>query len=514
MRSPPTPRQAGARRGASGVVGAAAVLACGPVVLAFASGGYFDGPRLVALVAVAGVLGLLALTAPAAALELPGTAGRCALGGFALLTAWVALSRHRSALPDVAGDDAERVLLYTGFLAAGAVAWRRRATARLVEPAVAAGILVVLLYGLAGRWVPGVLHLDATASAGGRLEQPLTYWNATGMLAAVGLVLCARVAGDPERAPALRAAGAAGAVPLLCGVYLSFSRGAAAALLAGLLVLLLCAPTRRQVRAVLTVLAAGVGPVVAAALLPGVRGLEGGLGARERDGLIALGATLVAMAAAAALTARGARRDRRAAARPARPVPRAARWAAAVAIAVAVVGPVLAGREASAPGARARQDSGASAQRFTTVSSNRYAYWRVALDSVAEHPVAGVGSGGWAAEWLRRRRVDEGARDAHSIELETLGELGIVGFGLLLAAFGGVAASAAELQRRDPGLAAGACAGLTVWLAHASLDWDWELPAATLPALSLAGLVLARAPLPGPEEEPRDPAGGVDRVEA
>ena len=33
-------------------------------------------------------------------------------------------------------------------------------------------------------------------SAAGRLDQPLTYWNATGALAALGLVLCARVAGD------------------------------------------------------------------------------------------------------------------------------------------------------------------------------------------------------------------------------------------------------------------------------------------------------------------------------
>jgi hypothetical protein len=34
-------------------------------------------------------------------------------------------------------------------------------------------------------------------------------------------------------------------------------------------------------------------------------------------------------------------------------------------------------------------------------------------------------------------------------------------------------------------------AALVVWALHASIDWDWELPAVTLPALAAAGLLLA-----------------------
>jgi len=37
----------------------------------------------------------------------------------------------------------------------------------------------------------------------------------------------------------------------------------------------------------------------------------------------------------------------------------------------------------------------------------------------------------------------------------------------------------------------GAAAASTVWLLHSSIDWDWEMPAVTLPALVLAGALIA-----------------------
>ncbi len=36
-------------------------------------------------------------------------------------------------------------------------------------------------------------------------------------------------------------------------------------------------------------------------------------------------------------------------------------------------------------------------------------------------------------------------------------------------------------------------AGALVWLIHASIDWDWQLPAVTLPAVVLAGALIAAA---------------------
>ena len=59
-------------------------------------------------------------------------------------------------------------------------------------------------YGLSERLLPGVVHLARVLSAGDRLAQPLTYWNGTGAFAALGLVLAAGLAGDPDAARALR----------------------------------------------------------------------------------------------------------------------------------------------------------------------------------------------------------------------------------------------------------------------------------------------------------------------
>ena len=86
------------------------------------------------------------------------------------------------------------------------------------------------VYGLSERFLPGLIELDRSRTATGRLEQPVTYWNAFGILATLGLILAVRIAGDPRRPAALGQAAAAAGVPLGLGAYLSFTRGALAAL--------------------------------------------------------------------------------------------------------------------------------------------------------------------------------------------------------------------------------------------------------------------------------------------
>ena len=41
---------------------------------------------------------------------------------------------------------------------------------------------------------------------------------------------------------------------------------------------------------------------------------------------------------------------------------------------------------------------------------------------------------------------------------------------------------------------AGAFGGMAAWGVHGAIDWAWEMPAVSLVALLLAGLVLAAAP--------------------
>ena len=281
-----------------------------PVVLAFFSGAFFEGARLIAAICAWALLALAALAAPG--LPLPGARpARGALLALAGLAAWTWIASSWSSSPAGADQELELALLYLPALAAGAVAWGDRRAARMVEPALAAGALVVIGYGLSGRLLPGIVHLHATARAGGRLEQPLTYWNATGALAAMGLVLCARLAGDVSRPRALRIAAAAAAPALGMGAYLSFSRGAIACLLAGLAALVAFDRTRAQLRAAAIALGAGALAGAAAAPFGAVRALHPGHATAQ--GL----AVLVA-----------ARRHRRRGSAPAGPRRRAARPAA------------------------------------------------------------------------------------------------------------------------------------------------------------------------------------------
>jgi hypothetical protein len=66
-----------------------------------------------------------------------------------------------------------------------------------------------------------------------------------------------------------------------------------------------------------------------------------------------------------------------------------------------------------------------------------------------------------------------------------------------------VAVAGARARRRVPALTVGAIAGLATWAVHAGVDWDWEMPALTLVAVLLAGLLLAAAEEDGRRRPPR-----------
>jgi O-antigen ligase len=95
--------------------------------------------------------------------------------------------------------------------------------------------------------------------------------------------------------------------------------------------------------------------------------------------------------------------------------------------------------------------------------------------------------------WLRYRHIEEFAHDAHSLPLQTLAELGIVGFASLLAFLTGIFLAARAALQWAPARAAGPAATAVVYVAHAPLDWDWQMPAVTLIAIILAGVLIALA---------------------
>jgi hypothetical protein len=475
-------------------IGAAALIG-GPTALAFFSGGFFDRPRLIAGIAAWGLVVVSAVLAPR---PLPSSsAGRAALAGLFLLTAWTALSLIWAPLGGRAQDDLQRLLLYLAFFTAALALLRGPVVRRWLEPAVVLGSLTVIGYGLAERLLPGLLEFDRSRTAKGRLEQPLTYWNAEGAVAAVGLILAVRIAGDPRRGRALRGAAAAAGVPLGLGVYLSFSRGALAAVAAGLVVLIALAPEARpQLRSAVAILGGGVAAGLVASRLPTVESLAIGQQGDTGDGLLMLAAVVLLAIVAAAIVIREPRRDWR------EPSLRVSRPAAVLTLSVvalllaAIAYTALEGRPQGISPERT-----VGAERLGSVDSNRYRYWQVALESWADRPLIGLGSGGFRAAWLKERdRVDQSA-DAHSLYIETAAELGIVGLGLLALFFGGVAWGLVRLYRSEAAAAAGPAAALAAWAIHAGLDWDWEMPALTLMALLLGAGAVAWSEDSRPEVE-------------
>ena len=152
-------------------------------------------------------------------------------------------------------------------------------------------------------------------------------------------------------------------------------------------------------------------------------------------------ALLFVVAAGAALLARRPAGDGRRSCR-------GVRLLAAGALVLALAGSAVAVTQVERQGGR--DDPEATPGRLASVQSNRYAYWKVALRTFGDHPLDGVGSGGFQAEWLRERPFREPVRDAHSLYLETPAELGLVGLALVLALLASVAVAA---RARRGGLA-------------------------------------------------------------
>jgi O-Antigen ligase len=146
------------------------------------------------------------------------------------------------------------------------------------------------------------------------------------------------------------------------------------------------------------------------------------------------------------------------------------------------------------------------------LGTSRYDVWRIALDQFAAHPLTGVGSDNYFVGYLRHRRTHEDSRYPESVELRALSETGIVGaalfFGFLVLALW----RAGRSVRRSPlpGTALACFAGCGYWLFHSSVDWFWEIPALTGPALAL----LAIAAAPAGARLPRAQAAIRNRIAA
>ncbi len=118
-----------------------------------------------------------------------------------------------------------------------------------------------------------------------------------------------------------------------------------------------------------------------------------------------------------------------------------------------------------------------------------------------EHPTLGVGAGNYPRSYYQRRATTEDIEQPHSVELQTLSELGIVGALLLAGFIGGhrlgSSAHARSRGARSPlarALMVGAVGALVAWLVQTSVDWMHLLPGLT--AIALVGAAVLIRPRP------------------
>ncbi|MBF0157423.1 MAG: O-antigen ligase family protein [Magnetococcales bacterium] len=129
--------------------------------------------------------------------------------------------------------------------------------------------------------------------------------------------------------------------------------------------------------------------------------------------------------------------------------------------------------------------------------------WRKVLD----YPLVGSGSGTFGLTFpLYRdgRLAFDFVDHAHNDYLEILADQGILGFGLMTAAFVFVWVSVARayLQRRDPfarGMLFASLASTLALALHAATDFNFQIPANALTFMVLLGLGLAAATVPHAE---------------
>jgi O-Antigen ligase len=420
----------------------------------------------------------------------------------AALAGWVWLSLAWSADFSETVHEGERMLLYlTGAVSLLLVGRRSRVEALLVS--LAATITAICSYALILRiFDPGsgaYQVVSADPQAGFRLARPLGYANALAIFAVIGMLLSLGLAAR-GRTTLIRAFGSSALVILAPTLYFTYGRGAWIGLAAGLVALLVA--EHRRLEALGGALAYAVVPAVAVVLASRTHALTeepGSVAAARHDGHLLAVALAVLVVGAAFLPVLLDRLQRRVALGP------SSRRRAVLALGLIVAGLAVAGfASLGGPGAVVRRAYHAfnapaplvktdTRQRLFSLSgSNRSEYWRVAWREVGDHPWLGGGAGSYQRFWLRHRSADLPVRDAHSLYLETLAELGPLGLALLLCALATPLAAIGP-ARRSP-LAAAALGAYVAFLVHAGIDWDWEMTAVTLAALAcgIALLLAAR----------------------
>jgi O-antigen ligase len=398
--------------------------------------------------------------------------------GFAI---WSALSSLWSGSVELSVTEADRVLMYLGvFLAAFLLAQTNQRRQRFGE-GIAIALALLAILALATRLLPFLFDLPFDESKGTRLLYPLGYWNGDAILFSFAAALCVWMS-RRSVTTALRWF-SIGALPaVLLALYFTHSRGGILTLVvaAGTLIVL----SRDRLWYLATLAIAAVMTVPALLAIQSYPDLKNNylFAPIEGQGLKA-GAILIAGIAVTVLAVWALKRIEQ------RDTPPVRRVLAVSRDRRVLGGIAIAGLVAIAIGAAIY--GGTAWEKFTSTdiqgssglaeasSRGRTQFWDVALEAFGEKPIEGQGAGTYQFAWDQHRPFDMTNTQAHSLYLQALDELGIVGgvviLGLVLfLLWTGFAAwrAAGGRERELYAILLGVSLAFAVGVAY---DWFWQL---------------------------------------
>ena len=416
------------------------------------------------------------------------------VGFFAAVVVWMGLSVLWSVAPDRSWEYANRALVYLAFFVVGLVVGAWRPSLRWVAAGAGALSTLVVGWALAGKVVPD-LFPDAERVA--RLRDPLGYWNALAVVAAFAILFGLWAASRREHHPWARAAGAWAVFVSTIALLLTYSRGGA--VVAAIVVAVFIALARERVQ-ILATLAVALPPALAISLwafaTDGIAANGQPYDERLKAGLVLGFLLLVGGALVAAAAVQLVRYEDTHAQRIRLPTRRQTAVAfAGLAVVVAVVA-IASGWAGRAFDDFTNPPAAQGPERFASVSSSRrWEWWEESWRLFERDPVEGSGAGSFIIARRPYRTDLIVVVEPHSLPLQFLAELGLVGFVLLVGLVGTGTAAAVHAVRALEGSerAAGTALALAplAYLLHTLIDYDWDFVALTGPVLLALGILVA-----------------------